>query len=138
MNRLLRLANAARATRERFEGMPFDWRTTATCIHMVRFHARKAGHRLPKVPRIRSALAAKRVLDEMGHDNLCSLLDAHFERIAPAEMVIGDVMALPGDSAFEALVIRTSPTKFLGWHEDAAGCCQQEPDISAALGAWRL
>ena len=138
MNDLQRLARATAATRKRFENVPFDWRRAATCIHLVRFHARHAGHRLPKVPRIRSALAAKRVLKEMGHEDLCSLLDAHFERIPPAFMRVGDVLALPGDAAFEALVIRASPTKYLGWHEDAPGCTIMETDISAALGAWRL
>lgn len=138
MRDLERLAHATRATRRRFEGVPFDWRRAATCIHLVRFHARHAGHKLPKVPRIRSALAARRVLNEMGHDSLASLLDAHFERIAPAMMRVGDVLAIPGDQMFECLVIRSSPTKYLGWHEDAQGCTIMETDISAAVGAWRL
>lgn len=138
MNDLQRLARATAATRKRFENVPFDWRRAATCIHLVRYHAAHAGNKLPKVPRIRSALAARRVLNEMGHDNLASLMDAHFERIAPAFMRVGDVMALPGDEMFEALVVRASPTKYLGWHQDAAGCTIMETDISAAIGAWRI
>ena len=138
MKELERRALAVKATQKRFEGRPFDWRRSATCIHLLRFHARQMGHNVPTVPRFRSALTARRVLNELGHPNLASLMDAHFERIPPAFMRVGDVLALPGDEMFEALVIRASPTKYLGWHQDAAGCTIMDVDISAAIGAWRI
>ncbi len=138
MNDLQRLDRATRATLKRFQGVPFDWRRAATCIHLVRFHARHAGHTLPKVPRMRSALAAKRVLNELGHDNLAGLMDAHFERIAPAMMRVGDVMAVEGDQGLDALWIRVSPTKFLGWHDAGPNCEQIYVDMSLAIGAWRI
>jgi hypothetical protein len=138
MNELQRLARATDATRKRFDDKPFEWKRGATCIHLVRYHADRAGHKLPKVPRIQSPLAARRVLKELGHANLCELMDAHFQRIAPAAMRVGDVMALPGDGMFEALVIRASPSKYLGWHQDAEGCTIMLADVGAAVGAWRL
>jgi hypothetical protein len=138
MNELQRLARATAATRKRFENVPFDWRRAATCIHLVRYHASKAGHKLPKVPRIRSALAAKRVLKEMGHESLCDLMDAHFERIPPAFLRVGDVMAVEGDQGLDALWIRVSPTKFFGWHDAGPNCEMIYVDLSLAIGAWRI
>ena len=60
MKELDRRALAVRNTQSRFEGQPFDWARAATCIHLVRFHARQMGHRVPTVPRFRSALTARR------------------------------------------------------------------------------
>jgi len=138
MKELDRRALAVRNTQARFEGKPFDWVRAATCIHLVRFHARQMGHKVPTVPRFRSALTARRVLQDMGHDSLVSLMDAHFERIAPAFCRVGDVMALPGDSGFDAIVIRAGVNKWIGWHEDAPGCTVISADMGAAIGAWRL
>lgn len=131
-------AQAVRNTQARFEGKPFDWARAATCIHLLRFHARQMGHSVPTVPRFRSALTARRVINELGHSNIASLLDAHFERIAPAFCRVGDVMALPGDGGFDAIVIRAGVNKWIGWHEDALGCTVISADMGAALGAWRL
>jgi hypothetical protein len=61
-----------------------------------------------------------------------------FERIPPAFMRVGDVMAMPGDEGWHALVIKADKQKFLGWHEDAEGCTIMEVDVSAAVGAWRV
>jgi hypothetical protein len=138
MKELDRRALAVRNTQARFEGKPFDWVRAATCIHLVRFHARQMGHKVPTVPRFRSALTARRVLQDMGHDSLVSLMDAHFERIAPAFCRVGDVMALPGDGGFECFVIRSSVKKWLGWQQDYAGCGQLHCDMGQAIGAWRL
>jgi hypothetical protein len=138
MKEIERRALAVKATQKRFENRPFDWRRSATCIHLLRFHARQMGHNVPTVPRFRSALTARRALEDMGHDGLASLMDAHFERIPPAFCRVGDVMALPGDSAFDALVVRAGVNKWIGWHQDAEGCTVVSADMCAAIGAWRL
>ena len=131
-------AAATQATEARFRDKPFRWDGAATCIHMLRFHARQMGHTMPTVPKFRSPLTAKRALSKMGYDDLLSLMDSMFPRISPAMMRVGDIMALEGDAGFEALAIRGSATKFLGWHEDAEGCTIVDVPLDEALGAWRL
>jgi len=141
MHQIALREKATSATQARFEGKPFDWAKSATCIHLLRFHAAQMGHKLPIVPRFRSALTAKRALLATGHDSLPDLLDAHFERIPPAFMRLGDVMALPGTDGFESLNIKGSAHKFLGWHEQAEGCAIIDIDadeLREAVGAWRL
>ena len=73
-----------------------------------------------------------------GWQTLPALLDSMFDRIPPAFARVGDVMALPGDGGFEAIVIRAGVNKWIGWHEDAAGCTVISADMDAAIGAWRL
>jgi hypothetical protein len=90
------------------------------------------------MPSIRSALTAKRALKDMGFDDLPAYLDSQFERIPPAMMRMGDVVAMPGDNDWCGILIRGSVTKYLGFHEDAQGCTVLEADIGQAIGAWRL
>jgi hypothetical protein len=126
------------ATEARFKDRPFDWRKAATCIHLVRFHAAQMGHKLPIVPKFKSALGAKRALLSTGFQTLPALLDSRFQRIPPAFMRVGDVLAMPGDDGFEGLLLKADKVKFLGWHQDATGCEYMEIDMGAAIGAWRL
>ena len=126
------------ATEQRFRDRPFDWRKQATCIHLLRFHAAQMGHSVPIVPRFKSALGAKKALLATGWQTLPALLDSMFERIPPAFMRVGDVLAMPGDEDWHALVIKADKAKFLGWREEAAGCTMMEVDVTAAVGAWRV
>lgn len=142
MNELQRRVAATQATQERFKGRAFNWSKAATCIHLVRFHAAQMGHKLPIVPRFRSALGAKKALQEQGVESLSELMDKHFPRIPAAMMRPGDVAAFPGDEGgFEALMIYGQLQAFLGWHEDAAECqIMRVTDEGYRLctGAWRL
>jgi hypothetical protein len=138
MKEIDRRAKATLKTQARFMGKPFDMNGAATCLHMVRYHAKNMKRRFPTIPRFRGIHGARRALNEAGFANLCEVMDASFQRIAPAEMAVGDVMALPGFDEFEALVIRGSVRKYLGWHEDAPGCTVLDCDMGAAVAAWRL
>ena len=129
--------DATIATYERFKDKPFNW-FSASCAHMLRYHGKQMGHKMPTVPSYRSALSAKRSLKKIGFDSLPQLMDSLFPRIAPAQMLVGDMMALPGNEGFEALVIRANVTKFVGWHEDADGLAIIDADLQSAIGAWRL
>lgn len=126
------------ATEARFKDKPFDWSKAATCIHLVRFHAAQMSHSVPPVPKFRTALSAKKALLATGWQSLPALLDSKFDRIPPAFMRVGDILAMPGDEDWHALVIKSDKLKFLGWHQDAAGCEHMEVDVGAAVGAWRL
>lgn len=128
---------ACNQTRTEYEGKPFDWQGS-TCIHLLEYHAGRMGHEVPKVPPFKSAIGAKRALRKLGHKDLPALLDSLFQRVPPAAMRTGDIMALAGDEGFHALVIRADKSKFIGWHEDAPGVTIIDADVSNAVGAWRL
>lgn len=138
MNELQQRALAVAATEQRFRDKPFDWRKAATCIHLVRFHAAQMGHSVPVVPKFKSALGAKRALLTTGFQTLPALLDSRFQRIPPAFMRVGDILAIPGTDGWDAIVLKVDKVKFLGWHESTSGCTIMEIDMGAAVGAWRL
>lgn len=133
-------AAATDAVIRRFRNKPFDWRKAATCIHLARAQAVALGHRPPPVKRFRSALGARRVLQEMGHSSVIELLDAAFpgRRIPPAAMLVGDIGAIAGEDGFDAVVIAAG-SKVLGWHGSDLSRLQvievSRGDIAAA---WRL
>lgn len=138
---LERRVAATEATKARFEGKPFDWRGSATCIHLVRFHAAQMGHKVPIVPRFRSALGAKKALLATGCESLPDYMDKHFPRIAPAQMLVGDVAAFPGEGGMDALYVYGQLRAFLGWHEDAPDCQVvrvSDEGYRLCVGAWRL
>lgn len=141
MTEMQKRAVAVAASQARFSARPFDWSRQATCIHLLRFHARHLGHKVPAVPRFRSAIGARKALLATGWQTLPALLDSQFERIPPAFMRVGDVLAGPGSDGFEAIYIKCDKAKFLGWHQDTGVCGIIDVDpaeIGAALGAWRL
>jgi hypothetical protein len=142
MNELQRRVAATTATQKRFEGKSFDWRASATCIHLVRFHAAQMGHELPVVTRFRSALGAKKALRAEGVETLPELMDKYFPRIPAAQMLCGDVAAFPGDDgAFDALMIYGQLRAVIGWHEDEPGCQiarLTDEGYQLCSGAWRL
>jgi hypothetical protein len=85
---------------------------------MARFHLRQMGHRPTRTPRYRTAIGAKRALKIKGFDSMSEALDSTLPRIAPAQMLPGDIAALRGTEGLDALVICAGET-FLGWHEGA-------------------
>lgn len=136
-------AVATNATLARFRNRAFDWKTGATCIHLARLQAKNMGYRVPAVPRFTSPRGALLALRKQGFDTLGALLDARFERIDPARMLIGDLAMLPGeegaDDPLGAVMIFDGLTKLLGWHDADPSrlrpIAHAQADIS---GAWRL
>ncbi|MEM9965917.1 MAG: hypothetical protein AAGC58_11265 [Asticcacaulis sp.] len=103
---------------------------------MVAMHLRHMGHRvsLVKAGEYSSAKGAVRALSRMGYDSLEAALDARFVRIAPAEAVVGDIIALPSDCALSALAVRLSNGRVL--HSWQGGFSISEPLLFVA--AWRV
>ena len=142
MNELQRRVAATQATQKRFEGREFNWSRQATCLHMIRFHAAQMGHKVPIVPRFRSAVGAMKALREQGVETLPELMDKHFPRIPAARLLVGDVIAVPGlEGGFDALMIYGQLRAVLGWQEESPLCqTARLTDEGYALhtGAWRL
>lgn len=142
MTELERRVEAAQATQARFEGRAFDWSKAATCLHMVRFHAAQMGHKVPIVPRFRSALGAMKALKAEGVETLPELMDKYFPRIPAAQMLTGDVAAFPGEEgALGGLMIYGQLRAVLGWHE-GSDLCQYarltDEGYRLCEGAWRV
>lgn len=123
-------------TMAKYRHKRFDWGRKATCIHMARYHLRQMGHRPPTIPDFQSAIGAKRALKDIGFKSVIELLDSLLPRIAPAAMIVGDLVAFQGDEGMECIGV-SAGGKILAWHEDA-------PDgikpliVSEILGAWRV
>ena len=139
MNDLLRRQAATRTTMDRYRGKAFDWSRGITCVHLARFHLRQMGHQVPTVPRIRSALAARRALDSRGWADTSAMLDSLLPRIAPAQMLLGDLACAPSDTdGIGAIMVCAGPQKLLGWREDAASLVLLDVTLGELSGAWRV
>jgi hypothetical protein len=129
---------ATEATLARYRGKAFAWSKGVTCIHLAWAQMRNMGHRPPTLPRFRSALLAKRALQEGGFEAVGELLDSMVPRIAPAQMALGDIATMPGDAGLDGIVVCAGPGRVFGWREDAPGLVVLTVNMSEFTGAWRL
>lgn len=125
-------------TKAKYGGKPFDWRRCATCMHMARFQMKAMGHKVPRMPSVRSAIRAKRELQARDVVSVIGLLDTLLPRIAPAEMRLGDLAAVPGVEGLDAVFINAAPRKFIGWREDAPTFVTLDIPLEQITAAWRL
>jgi len=128
---------ATEKTLKRYRNKVFDWSRGITCVHLARYHLRAMGHRPETLPRIRSALAAKRALKARGWESVEQMLDSMLPRIAPAQMMLGDLASVPGESGMDAVVVCAGHHKVFGWREDAEGLVILDVELSELAGAWR-
>ncbi len=140
--RAIDLADRAARTDEvisRFRGKPFDWRGSATCVHLARAQMRAMGHRPPTIPRFQSALGARKAMKAAGFADLAALLDSLLPRIGVASMLIGDLALIDGSEEFGSIVVGAGG-KMMGWHVDALdrGVLPMLVDSPGYIGAWRL
>lgn len=110
MKPLLRRQKALDATMAKFRARPFSWEDGATCIHMFRFHAKRMGLKIERVPKLNGPVAAKRELKKRGWDSVEAMLDALLTPIPVARMLPGDVSVLPDDSGLGGIVISLGAT----------------------------
>ena len=137
MSDLLRRQRATQRTLDRYRPKVFDWRTGVTCVHLARFHLKAMGHRVPTVPRIRSALAAKRALQTNGWQGVDTMLDSLLPRIAPAQMLLGDLATVPGEDGFDSILICAGPQKVMGWHAETGAFVVYDGGIGDLAASWR-
>lgn len=138
MNELLRRKEATEKTLGRYRGKAFDWATGVTCVHLARCQLRQMGHTPPTLPRFRSMLGAKKALVERGWANVSEMLDSMLPRIAPAQMLLGDIAALPDEQGIGSLMVCAGPHKLLGWREDAPELVVLDVSLDELSGAWRV
>lgn len=130
-------ADAAQATLDRFEDVPFAW-GSADCGRMLAFHLRAIGHavRIGTAGTYSTAIGATRVLRRIGASSLAAALDQRYPRIVPAEVIVGDVIALPSTGRLDAIGIVVGNGRAIAYHESAAGAVVVQPvDV---IAAWRI
>lgn len=140
-NRLPELERRRRATektRLKYIDTEFDWKRWRHCIALARYQAVQLGHKPPPIRAIRSALAAKKELQRRGVESVRDLLDELFPRIAPAQMLLGDLAAVPGEDGLDAVFVCVGPNRLMGWHASKPTLAVVVVDFSEIVGAWRL
>lgn len=131
---LIRRQVATEHTFKRYRRKDFDWKVMVTCVGLAWFHAKKMGHKPPKIPPYRSPLGALRVLKQLGCKDCGELVDKipGVERIAPAQMMMGDIAMVKagvpegeeetaGAAALAeigTIVLCLGPHKIIGWRAD--------------------
>lgn len=131
MTDLERRQAALEKTIAKYRGRRLDYKS-ADCIRMARFHLIQMGHKVPALPRYQSLVGARRALAQAG--GMVAIFDALLPRIAPAQMLPGDIAVSAGDEA-EAAVISVG-YKVMGWHQDSDVAVNMTVDANA-LTAWR-
>lgn len=138
MTDLLRRQEATEKTIARFKGKVFDWRAGITCVHLARFHLRNMGHKVPTLPRFRSALAARRALKAGGWESVEDMLDSILpRRPAPSFMTLGDLATVPGTDGLHSILVCAGPFKLLGWHPVDGTFVVYDGGNTEVSGAWQ-
>lgn len=139
MNDLLRRQAALKATLTRWQRLKHNWKTGRHCVALARDHAVAMGHAPPRLPKIRSLLAARRALKEHGWADTCAMLGALFPEIPVAAALPGDlVVVMETGDGIGAVLIAIEPHKFAGWREDAPRLVVLDLDWSDVTKAYRL
>ena len=131
----LRVA-ATSATFDRFHGQPFALGKT-DCARMVAFHLKQLGFKpsLLKGGAYTTAVGARRALKRMGVSSLSEIMDMHFQRIAPAEARVGDILCVAGDGDMgDAMQVKLHRNNVLGFLDGVCG----ELVIHEYRLAWRV
>jgi hypothetical protein len=129
---------ATEATLAKFRGTAFDWTEGRHCIKLAHYHLRQMGKRPPALPRIRSALAARKELKARGVESVTELLDSMLPRIAPAQMQLGDLATLPGDDGLDAVFVCAGPRRLFGWREDSPVAVMLAIRLDEVTAAWSV
>lgn len=135
---LLRRHGATKNTYERFRRKRFDWAKGHTCLHLMLFQMKQMGRPVPRAPRLRSALGARRELAARGFRNVNDLLDSLLEPIAPARMLIGDVCTARSSDGIGGIFVCVGHLKVIGWREDADKLVVLDVGLDELDGAWRV
>jgi|GEM_PF-478128 len=146
----LRVA-ATSATFARFNGQPLMLGKT-DCARMVAFHLKQLGFKasLLKAGAYSTEVGARRALTRLGVTSLSEIMDRHFERIAPAQAVVGgggwvggggggalegDVCCVRADGDMgDAMQVKLNRNHVLGFLDGACGELVNQEYVAA----WRV
>ncbi len=131
----LRVA-ATSATFARFNGQPLMLGKT-DCARMVAFHLKQLGFKasLLKAGAYSTEVGARRALTRLGVTSLSEIMDRHFERIAPAQALVGDVCCVRADGDMgDAMQVKLNRNHVLGFLDGACGELVNQEYVAA----WRV
>ena len=140
---LLQRYDAAQATLDRYRDKKFRWGTN-DCVHLVNFCLRELGlaNQLKGLA-YTSYKGARTTLKAMGAASLEDILDKRFERIAPASVLIGDIVALAGSpDEFCGLGIALNDGRVFGFmeiaeHPEEGAKARVADGLTLITAAWR-
>jgi hypothetical protein len=125
---------ATQKTVDVYKGKAFEeWKID--CLHLVGVHAKHMGKPI-KLPAYRSAATAAAAMKKRGYRNLADAMDAHFRRIQPHEILLSDIVEVPGQNGFSSLMIALGNGRALGFHEEVPHADVLQPVLIS--GAWRI
>jgi hypothetical protein len=135
---LVRRQEATGKTMARYRRKAFDWARGLHCVALARFHMKAMGHSPPALPKFRSAVGAKKALDDKGFDSVTDMMDAILPRITPAEMLLGDLAAVEGDQGLDSIMVCAGPLRVFGWREGEDKMVVLGITLDELKAAWRL
>lgn len=131
---LVRRMEATQKTVDLCKGKAFvEWQND--CVKLVARHAKHMGKPI-KVPRYKDAKSAAAALRLLGAATLGEALDRWFKRIEPSQVLMGDIVEMPGANGFSGLTVAVGNGRVLGFHEDIPHCDILQPVVIS--GAWRI
>jgi hypothetical protein len=131
---LIKRQRATQKTVDLCKGKAFvDWQND--CIKLMSRHARHMG-RPVKIPRYHDAKSAADALRSLGASTIGEALDQLFERIEPHQILLGDIVEMPGENGFSGISIAVGNGRVLGFHESIPHCDILQPLM--ITGAWRI
>lgn len=137
MSDLLKRRDTTQATLDHFASKAFDWRTGATCVHLVRKQMVGMGHKPPPMKAFRSALTAKRALQSKGWVSLAEMMDSLLDAIPPSRAILGDIVEMPSeDEIFGALAVVMGNGRIMGYLGDTDLLTIAQPTVTP-IAAWR-
>lgn len=136
---LVRRALATQATLAKYRGKPFDWGKGFHCAALLRFHLKKLGHKVPPLPPIRSAVGARRALDQFGVADMAALCGGPLglEPIPAARMLPGDLVVADAEDGLGGVLICAGPRKVFGWTSDVPRLAVWDCDFGQFGDAFR-
>lgn len=125
---------ATQRTVDKFKGRVFR-DGSVDCVQLVKLHVKHLGKPL-KVPPYSDLKGAAAAMKQLGFKTLAGAMDAHFTRIEPSAVLLGDIVEMPGGNGFSSLSIAVGNGRVLGFHEDIPHCDILQPVMIS--GAWRI
>lgn len=133
---------ATEKTLGHFRGKAFSW-DGCSCYDLAIAHLRNMGRKTGRKHSFKTPLGVKKIMQRNGWATVADFLDDLMPgaRIAPAQMLVGDLAVLAGEEAahgIDAIVVCAGPLKFMGWREGMDGLVVLDVSLDQVSGAWRV